>query len=71
MANDEWKITDTKSHAGAELALGIITGGISCLFGECGSTTYTVQNSDGVEKTITAKSKAELGRKISEGKFDK
>lgn len=70
MAND-FEIVKEDSHAAADLAMCLVTGGVYAMLGGCGSsTTYTVRDSSGTEHDVTARDKDELGEKIKRGEFD-
>ncbi len=70
MSND-FEIVKEDSHALADMAMCLVTGGLYAAMGGCGSsTTYTVRDENGIEKEVTARDKDELGEKISRGEFD-
>jgi len=70
MANKEWEVVSKDNHALAEFTCAVATGGLSMILGGCATPTYTVRNSDGVEKQVTARNSKELGDKIAKGQFD-
>lgn len=71
--SEDWKIVkkDRVNTDVADITMFFLMGPISCLLGGCDSKyTYTIRDSNGIEKKVTAKDENELGEKISKGKFD-
>lgn len=69
----DWEIIkkDRVNTDVADITMCFLTGGLYGLLGGCDSDyTYTIRDSNGIEKKVTAKDENELGEKISKGKFD-
>jgi len=73
MADKNWKVIEEKHNGNiiGDVVCAVATGGLSILLGGCeDTTTYKIQNKEGVIKSVTARNAKELGEKISKGKFD-
>jgi hypothetical protein len=70
MAKHEWEIVWKNSNSHEDVICAVFTGGLSLFLGGCSIPTYTIRNSDGVEKQVTARDREELGQRIARGEFD-
>ena len=52
------------------MKLFILWASLLLLFGGCSDPTYTIRDSSGVEKQVTAHDSKDLGERISRGEFD-
>jgi hypothetical protein len=69
----DWKVTEKHWDASGDIAEGICTFGLTLLFNKLTDSgwryIYTVEDEDGNEKKVAAKTAHELGERIADGDF--